>query len=75
MPPGRAVTTAAASQVPKTAPRTDVQRDRMRLFSNAALNAGDDHVAWKFDNVKWLLSVVTAPWITTYNGIPRKTIM
>ena len=75
MPPGFAATTAAASQVPKTAPTTEVQRDRIRLFLNASLNAGDDHVILKFANVNWLLSVVSDPWITTYSGIPRNTIM
>ncbi len=69
------MTTAAASQVPKKAPTTEVQRDRIRLFLNASLNAGDDHVILKFENVNWLLSVVSDPWITTYSGIPRNTIM
>jgi hypothetical protein len=57
------------------APTTEVQSDSIRLFSNARLNAGDDHVVLKFENVNWLLSVVRDPWITTYSGIPRNTIM
>ena len=40
MPPGLPATTAAASQVPKTAPTSDVQSDRIRLFLNASLYGG-----------------------------------
>ena len=69
------MTTAAASQVPKAAPTTEVQRDRIRLFLNAILYPGDDHVSLKFENVNWLLSVVSDPWTTTYSGIPRNTTM
>jgi hypothetical protein len=73
-PPGLDVTTAAASQVPKIAPTTEVQTDRIRLFLNAVLYDCESHVCLKLAHVNWLVSVVSDPWITTYSGIPRKTM-
>jgi hypothetical protein len=60
-PPGFAVTTAAASQVPKTAPTADVQTDRITLFLKAVLYDWESHVSLKLAHVSWLLSVVTDP--------------
>ena len=37
IPPGLPAITAAASQIPKTAPAIDVHSARMRLFLNAVL--------------------------------------
>jgi hypothetical protein len=69
MPPGFAVTTAAASQVPKIAPMIEVQRDRVTLFFIASLYPGESQVCLKLSQVngheRKLLSVVSDPWTTT----------
>ena len=61
MPPGLPAITAAASQTPNKAPRTEVHSARTRLFSNAALYSGDVNVALKLSNVRPPPLVVSEP--------------
>ena len=75
MPPAWLATTAAASQVPKTAPTSAVHADRMRLFFRGIQYWDAVKIVLKFSQVNLPASVVNAPWITTYSGRPRKMSM